>query len=693
MKKLQFVRSPWFTAIVIFAAIFAFSDASGLSQEPASPGEQPAAGEAASAASETPAEPAAEATPARKKKKPKSWLEENVDSSLGGVVGFLAKVMFMNVLDFLGSEMNEAGDLLDVYGNVIDPKLVAAEKARVEAINETLAEDDEEEKANNFAFVSKWNPKYFDAKGALISTVEADVNHVLGREWKDNVGIESPRANLPLVLFVLIFGGVFFTFFYKFINFRGFKHCIDIIKGKFDDPADEGEVSHFRALTSALSATIGLGNIAGVAIAVSMGGAGAVFWMVVFAFFGMSAKFSCCTLAQMYRKKNEDGSISGGPMYYIPMGFKEWLGEGAGSVGLVLAVLFAVMCIGGSLGGGNMFQANQSFEAFRSAFGETVTIKNDAGVDEQVFTVFGARYDDQHPWPARIFGLVMSAMVGLVVLGGIKRIGAATSKIVPTMCILYVLCCLYIVLSNFSQIPAAFAFIISDAFTGFRGLAGGFVGVLVMGVKRAAFSNEAGIGSAAIAHAAAKTDEPVREGIVAMIGPFIDTVIVCFMTAIVIVITDSHNAKEIVPGADGVSITTHAFATAGSIFPYLLSISIVLFAYSTMISWCYYGERAWMYLAGAKTLYIFRIIFVFFVFFGTIIKLGNVLDFSDLMILGMAFPNIIAMVILAPVVKRKLDEYWNRYTSGKMPTYEEQIVSGQKEQVATTDKPADIYRP
>ena len=296
---------------------------------------------------------------------------------------------------------------------------------------------------------------------------------------------------LPFVVLILVLGSIFFTIWYSWINIRGFKHSINVIAGKYDNPEDKGEISHFRALTSALSATVGLGNIAGVAIAIQKGGPGAVFWMWVIAIFGMTAKFSSCTLAQLYRQTNKDGSISGGPMYYLDLGLKQ-KGAGWGKFGKVLGVVFALMVMGGALGGGNMFQANQSYEAFAN-----------------VFNIEG--------W-AWLFGLILAAMVGVVVLGGIKRIGAATSRIVPAMCGVYILASLIIIILNIGKVPATFGLILSMAFTG-NAFLGGLIGVLVIGVTRAAFSNEAGLGSAAIAHAAAKTDEPVREGIVAMIGP------------------------------------------------------------------------------------------------------------------------------------------------------------------------------
>ena len=473
-----------------------------------------------------------------------------------------------------------------------------------------------------------------------IDEVDRDGNPVLDASGNPKQKVVS----LPFLIVVLILGAIFFTFWYRWINVRGFKHSIDIIRGKYDDPEDTGEISHFRALTSALSATVGLGNIAGVAIAIQLGGPGAVFWMLVAAVFGMTAKFSSCTLSQMYRQINADGSISGGPMYYVDIGLKQ-IGGGWAPLGKVLAIIYALMVMGGALGVGNMFQVNQTAEAFRSTF----------GLSE------GANW---------VIGIVVAILVGLVIVGGIKRIGAATSRIVPAMCGLYVCVSILIVLMNITRVPETISLIFRLAFTG-NAFYGGFVGVLVWGIRRASFSNEAGLGSAAIAHAAAKTEEPVREGLVAMIGPFIDTIIVCFMTAMVVIITGAWNDPSL-SQSDGVTLTTKAFESAIAWFPLILTISIGLFAYSTMISWGYYGERGWIYLlahfggVGLKTVVVFRVIFVLFILVGAVYPLRAVLDFSDAMALGMAFPNIIGSIILAPRVLEKVKDYWNRYQSGEM---------------------------
>ena len=484
---------------------------------------------------------------------------------------------------------------------------------------------------------------FFDVS---FGSIEVDDVDEYGNLLLDRDGVAGKKiVKLPFLVLFLLIGAVFFTFWYGWINIRGFRHAIDIVAGKYDKPEDTGEISHFRALTSALSATVGLGNIAGVAIAIQLGGPGAVFWMLLAALFGMSAKFSSCVLSQLYRQKNADGTISGGPMYYLDLGLKDMGAKWAG-LGKVLAVMFALMVMGGAIGGGNMFQANQTVEAITTAFGIE---------------------SDRAPW---VIGITLAVFVGAVILGGIKRIGLATSRIVPGMCGLYVLTSFIIILANWRQLDDCIALIFRMAF-GQNAFFGGMAGVMVMGIKRAAFSNEAGLGSAAIAHAAAKTDEPVREGMVAMLGPFIDTIVVCLMTALVVIITGAWNDASI-PREAGVALTTAAFGSVIPWFPYVLTVCIGLFAYSTMISWCYYGERGWIYLLdhfggiGLKTVIVFRLIFVAAIVVGAVNKLSDVLDFSDAMILSMAFPNIVGSAILAPRVLSKVKDYWARYKSGEM---------------------------
>ena len=456
--------------------------------------------------------------------------------------------------------------------------------------------------------------------------------------------VRSERPVLRFIVLWLIFGAVTFTLIMGFINVRGLRHAIDLVRGVYTDKTSAGEVSHFQALSAALSATVGLGNIAGVAVAVSMGGPGAVFWMVASAFFGMTSKFVECTLGQKYREIDEHGRVSGGAMHYLRRGLEEMK---LGPLGAVLAVVFAVLCIGGSFGGGNMFQANQSFEALSSSLGLEEEAKATAAI---------------------IYGAVLASLVGLVVIGGIRRIATTASRIVPAMCAAYVLGSIYILLSNFTAIPDAFARILTEAFTP-DAVQGGFLGVLVLGVQRAAFSNEAGVGSAAIAHSAAKTDEPVREGLVALLEPFIDTIIVCTMTGLVIVITNAYQMPEFKGSVstDGAKLTVAAWGTVGSYFPWVLTVATVLFAFSTLISWFYYGERCWSFLFGDAASMIYKILFVGFVFVGSVSSLGNVIAFSDMMILGMAFPNLLGCLLLSGKVRRDLSEYWKKYRSGAFP--------------------------
>ena len=470
------------------------------------------------------------------------------------------------------------------------------------------------------------------------------------------------------VLFPLIIGALYFTFYFKFINFRGFFKSINIVRGKYDEldhheslvgagdstPGGDnietiaieghvGEVSHFQALTAALSATVGLGNIAGVAIAVSIGGAGATFWMIVAGFLGMASKFVECTLGVKYRDIDADGTVYGGPMYYLTKGLKS---KGLPVLGKILAVLFAIFVIGGSFGGGNMFQVNQAFQLV-----EHITGGNDSFLHGR-------------GW---LFGLVMAVLVGIVIIGGIKKIAKVTDKIVPFMVVIYVAASLFVIFANYDLIGSAFAQIWNGAFSP-EGIAGGAVGVLVQGFKRAAFSNEAGIGSASIAHSAVKTKYAASEGMVALLEPFIDTVVVCTMTALVLIITgfvDPLNPPA--NDAQAILLTSSAFASSISWFPYVLTVAVVLFAFSSMISWSYYGFQGWTYLFGRtkKMEYTYKIIFCLFVIVGAAASLGSVIDFSDAMIFAMMVPNMIGLAILAPKVKEELNKYLDAIKSRK----------------------------
>ena len=484
-----------------------------------------------------------------------------------------------------------------------------------------------------------------DADQNWIQTAIASLDSAFGSIVSAMASVLFAKLGMgvPLIIWVLVLGGIYYSFYFGWISLRGFRHSIDVIRGRYDDPNDPGEISHFQALTSALSATIGLGNIAGVAIAVSLGGPGAVFWMLLTALFGMSSKLASCTLAVMYRKIHPDGRISGGPMYYLEHGLAN---KGLKSLGRVFAILFAIFTIGGSLGGGNMFQVNQTVE---------------------ILTTVSPAVGDYN-WA---LGILFAVLISLVIIGGIKRIGRVTSRIVPFMCLLYVAASLIIILSHIGDVPAMIATIFREAFSP-QALYGGFLGVLVVGIKRAAFSNEAGLGSAAFAHAAAKTNEPAREGMVAMIGPFIDTIVICLMTALVCMITGVYTDPQFQASEGfivGAKMTSAAFDSFLPGARYVLAIGVMLFAYSTMISWSYYGERAWEYLFGSRFNLIYRVIFVVFVVFGSVVTLKNVLDFTDMLILSMAFPNIIGGVILSPQIKACLQDYWGRLKSGEMKRY------------------------
>lgn len=453
----------------------------------------------------------------------------------------------------------------------------------------------------------------------------------------------TKKTKIPFVVFWLVLGAIIFTIYMRFINVKGFFHAIQLVRGKYDDPNHKGEVSHFQALVTALSGTVGLGNIAGVAVAISMGGPGATFWMILAGLLGMSSKFIECTLGVKYRNISKEGEVSGGPMYYLSKGLAL---KGYANFGRALAILFAVLCIGGSFGGGNMFQANQAFEQLSSI--ESFTFLQGNGA-----------------W----FGLILALLVGVVIIGGIKSIANVTDKVVPLMVGIYVLSALIIIGLNFSSIGHAFKLIFSGAFSSDAAL-GGVIGVLIVGFQRAAFSNEAGVGSASIAHSAAKTEEPVSEGIVALLEPFIDTVVVCTMTALVLIFTGfaENNPDQLV----GAELTSAAFEKGlGTWSKYVLAFSAVLFAFSTMISWSYYGLKSWTYLFGNSKWvdYSYKAIFLFFIVVGSSSSLGAVIDFSDMMILGMAFPNILGLYFFAKEIKIDLKDYFHRIKSGQIKKY------------------------
>ncbi len=486
--------------------------------------------------------------------------------------------------------------------------------------------------------------------------------------------------DVPIVLIVLIGAATYFTIYFGFPNFTKFGLAINVVRGKYDelagDPSEHpelgesevgdpdmpttdkgdirktprvenhtGEVSAFQALTAALSATVGLGNIAGVAIAIAVGGPGATFWMILAGFLGMASKFTECTLGVKYREFGPDGTVYGGPMYYLKKGLAE---KGLATMGKIFAIFYAVMLVGGSFGGGNMFQANQAAAQFKSMIGTDSTFAGTA------------------------FGVVVAFLVAIVIIGGIKRIGKVAERIVPFMVGVYVLAAIFILLYNFTAIPAAIGQIFSGAFTG-EGIFGGFLGVLIQGFRRAAFSNEAGVGSASVAHSAVKTNYPASEGIVALLEPFIDTVVVCTMTALVIIIfningafvygSDPSSSAVILTATgeslDGVNLTARAFDSAIPGFSYILTIAVILFAFSTMLSWSYYGLQAWKYLFGKGNIadLTYKGLFLVFIVLGAASSLGAVIDFSDAMVFAMIFPNMIGLLILAPKVKVEVARY------------------------------------
>ena len=492
------------------------------------------------------------------------------------------------------------------------------------------------------------------AQGAAARSIDETINagFASATGWFVNLIFSPfPGTSFPWIVAWLVVAATVFTLYFGFIQFRAAGHAIALVKGDYSDPDDAGEVSHFQALATALSGTVGLGNIAGVAVAIGIGGPGATFWMILAGLMGMASKFTECTLGVKYRNEFPDGHVSGGPMYYLKKGFAERGLPGGG----FLAVMFSIFCILGALGGGNMFQSNQAHQALTGVLGE---------------------------YPGFWTGIVFAVIVFVVIVGGLKSIASVTEKVVPFMAVIYVSTALIIIVMNADMIGWAFGQIFAGAFTGL-GVAGGMVGALIQGFKRAAFSNEAGVGSAAIAHSAVRTKEPITEGFVSLLEPFIDTVVICTMTALVIIITqqliidpetgnymlnEAGTAIATVDGNSGVSLTSAAFGSAFGFFPYILAVAVILFAFSTMISWSYYGLKAWTYLFGeghTKEL-IFKIIFCIFVVIGAAANLGPVIDFSDAAIFAMAVVNVFALYFLMKVVRQELASYSERLKSGEI---------------------------
>lgn len=501
-----------------------------------------------------------------------------------------------------------------------------------------------------------------------------------------------PIAGTPFVLILLVASAAFFTIYFGFPNIRYFWRAIQTVRGKYEDiekhgaaelygedgiaqgqdltkvdiedhiekidddlaidgdivdtirdESSDGEVSHFQALATAVSGTVGNGNIAGVALAIALGGPGATFWMIVCGLLGMSTKFVECTLGVQYRDVGEDGTIYGGPMYYLTKGLKA---KGFATLGKIAAVIFAIFCIGGSFGGGNAAQSNQA----------TIVLK-------EMFNMTSAA-------SGFIVGVVLAIIVGIIIIGGIKRIAQVTEKVVPFMAVMYVVACLYIIFSNFSLIDDAVGLIVKEAFNPTAIGVGGFIGVLLVGFKRAAFSNEAGAGSASIAHSAVKTKYSASEGLVALLEPFIDTVLICTMTALVIIIFNFGGFFEYGgDGLGGVMIDGESFEGAGitakafaEYIPYsnvFLTIAVVLFAVSTMISWSYYGLQSWKFLFGRGKVadLVYKLLFLTFVVIGASASMNSIWAFSDAMIFAMVFPNMVGLFFLFPVVKKQLKRY------------------------------------
>ncbi len=448
-------------------------------------------------------------------------------------------------------------------------------------------------------------------------------------------------TDLPLIVAWLVVAGLVFTGWFGFVQLRKFRLAVDVVRGKYDDTDSAGEVNHFQALTAAVSGTVGLGNIACVAVAVSIGGAGATFWMILCGLLGMATKFVEVTLGVKYREVHSDGTVSGGPMHYLPKGLAERFGKNGKAFGKVLAVLASIMILFFGLFGGNLFQVNQSYAQLVSVTG---------GEDGAMGSSAGALF----------FGILVAALVGIVLLGGIRSIASVTSRLIPAMAGIYIVACLVVILVNVTAVPAAIGTIIEGAFNP-EGVAGGVLGALIIGFKRAAFSNEAGLGSAPIAHSAVKTKHPASEGLVALLEPFIDTVVICTMTALTIVIANpaSWGEARTDESIGGVTITSDAFETVLPWFPYVLTVAVLLFAISTVLTWGYYGLKAWTYLFGRSTVSetVYKSLYTLFAVAGSLLTLQTLIDLADAVLFSLAVINIIGLYLLAPVVKRELNTF------------------------------------
>ena len=484
----------------------------------------------------------------------------------------------------------------------------------------------------------------------VVNSAFTDVNRVA-----NEIIFWSPEwFPMPWIVMWLLIGGIVITGYLGFIQFRGLKIASEVVRGKYSSPDDPGEIPHFQALTSAVSGTVGLGNIAGVGAAVTIGGPGATFWMILAGLLGMATKFAECTLGVKYRTVYDDGTVSGGPFKYLPVAF----GRFPKFVAVGLTGLFAVAILFFGVGGGNMFQANQTLS--------------------QAIEVTGGPEDSflANATGAFVFGLILATIIGLVILGGIKSIGRVTSTLVPFMGGIYVLACFIVILGNITEVPAAIGTIISSAFNP-DSLTGGFIGVLIVGLQRAAFSNEAGLGSAPIAHSAVKTRRPVSEGFVALFEPLIDTVVICSFTALTIVIADTafwNDTREQLAVDEsyayggGVAVTSDAFESVISWFPYVLAVAVVLFAISTLITWSYYGNKAWNYLFGESRVsnIIYKSVFLSFTVIGSVLTFGEVLSFADAFLFVCGFVNLLGVYFLLPKIRTEMKEYIADRNSGRL---------------------------
>lgn len=510
------------------------------------------------------------------------------------------------------------------------------------------------------------HPHVLAAEGGTLSSIEdainsafepistAVTNFIMG-------DITLFGVTFPWIMAWLVVAATILTLYFGFIQFRAVPLALALIRGKHTSSDDPGEISHFRALASALSSTIGLGNIAGVGVAVTIGGPGATFWMIVCGLLGMCSKFVECTLAVRYREIHEDGTVSGGPFHYLRKGIAERIPNAFGTAfGKVVAALSAVMILLFALSGGTMFQANQTF----------AQIRNVTGGDEGPLGTDGAAF---------IFGVLLALLVGVVIIGGIKSIGAVTGRLVPAMSIIYIAACLFVIGVNYDKIPSAFGSIVEGAFSPEAGF-GGVIGVVIVGFQRAAFSNEAGVGSSPIAHSAVKTRYPATEGLVALLEPFVDTVVICTMTALTIVIANTELWRQGMQTAieggtepDGVIVTSDAFATFVPWFPYVLTLAVFLFAFSTILTWGYYGQKAWTHLFGKSRTSerVYQIFFCCLIVVGSVLTLGTVLDFADAVLFGSALFNVIGLYLLAPYVKQEVRSFRDKVRSGRTKEPEE----------------------